>query len=152
MVFRESNGSDADFVLLCGALDESLDELVGKKFQRSAYAQYNLRDDIHDVILAYEGSVPVACGSYKRYDDERAELKRIYVSPALRSHGLGAQIVARLEEKAKRQGYRCCILETGAPLKAACHLYQKLGYRVIPNYGQYTDMPNSICMSKTLCV
>jgi GNAT superfamily N-acetyltransferase len=150
VIFKESDGADADFALLCGDLDKALDELVGRAFQRNVYAQYNLRDAIHNVVLAYDQTTPVACGSYKRYDAESAELKRIYVAPAYRAHGLGAQIVKRLEEKAQKQGYKRCILETGAPLKAACHLYQKLGYRVIPNYGQYANMAASICMCKEL--
>lgn len=150
MIFKESNGEDADFIMLCKKLDETLDEIVGKKFQRKAYEKYNLLDDIHDVILVYKDDIPVACGSFKKYDSQHAELKRVYVSPEYRSHGLGAQIISQLEAKAKSQGYQFCILETGEPLKAACHLYQKLGYRVIENYGQYADMKHSICMCKEL--
>lgn len=150
MIFKDTNGEDADFIMLCQRLDETLDELVGKKFQRTVYEQYNLLDDIHDVILVYKEEVPVACGSFKKYDNQKAELKRIYVAPEYRSCGLGLQIVSRLEAEAKRQGYQFCILETGEPLKAACHLYQKLGYKVIPNYGQYAEMKNSICMGKEL--
>ena len=42
------------------------------------------------------------------------------------------------------------ILESGEPLVAAMALYRKIGYKVIPNYGQYKDMPDSICMRKEL--
>lgn len=28
--------------------------------------------------------------------------------------------------------------------------YRKIGYKVIPNYGQYKDMPESVCMRKEL--
>lgn len=150
MAFRESNGEDADFVFLCKKLDEALNEFMGEKVQRSVYGQYNLLADIHDSIIVYDHNVPVACGSFKKYDALNAELKRIYVAPEYRLCGLGAQLVGMLEAKAREQDYRFCILETGVPLKAALHLYQKLGYVVIPNYGQYANMQDSICMRKEL--
>lgn len=148
--FKDTDGEDAEFARLCDELDLALDELVGRKFQRKQYEQYNHRDSIHDVILACHEGEAVACGSLKFYDDEHAELKRIYVEPEHQSEGIGAELVRRLEAKAKIQGFHYCILETGAPLKAACHMYERLGYQVIPNYGQYADMPNSICMQRRL--
>lgn len=54
------------------------------------------------------------------------------------------------ENTAREQGYRYLILESGAPLVAAMALYRKIGYKVIPNYGQYKDMSDSICMKKEL--
>lgn len=148
--FIATDGKAPDFAMLCKRLDIALDELVGKAFQRSQYDQYNKRDSIHDVIVAYYKGIPIACGAFKLYDEERAELKRIYIEPSHRNMGLGVEILRRLEAKAKIKGYKWCILETGKPLEAACHLYSKAGYRVIPNYGQYADMPNSICMEKKI--
>ena len=42
------------------------------------------------------------------------------------------------------------LLETGEPLTAAMALYRKTGYEVIPNYGPYKDLPDSVCMRKEL--
>ena len=55
-----------------------------------------------------------------------------------------------LENAAREQGYRYLILESGEPLVAAMALYRKIGYKVIPNYGKYKDMSDSICMKKKL--
>jgi predicted DNA-binding protein (MmcQ/YjbR family)/GNAT superfamily N-acetyltransferase len=148
--YKDTDGEDPDFAMLCDRLDSSLDEMVGKKFQRSQYHQYNQRDSIHDVIVVYRDGEPIACGAFKMYDEDHAELKRIYTEPSCRGLGIGAELVRRLEAKAKIKGFHWCILETGKPLKAACHVYQKAGYQVIPNYGQYVDMPNSICMKKKI--
>ena len=52
--------------------------------------------------------------------------------------------------KTREKGYHYLILESGEPLIAAMALYRKIGYKVIPNYGQYKDMPDSICMKKKL--
>lgn len=148
--FRDTDGEDADFVTLCDRLDQNLDDLVGGTFQRSKYAKYNQRDSIHDVIIAYQDTEPVGCGSYKFYDGEHAELKRIYVSPSCRGIGLGKEIVRRLEAKAKMNGFKWCILETGAPLEASLHMYKKLGYKEIANYGPYVNLKESICMERKL--
>ena len=53
-----------------------------------------------------------------------------------------------LEEKAKEKGFIRFILETGAPLVAAMHLYKSIGFTVIANYGPYRDLTESICMEK----
>ncbi len=42
------------------------------------------------------------------------------------------------------------ILETGELLAESCAVYKKLGFKVIPNYSPYVDMPESLCMAKNL--
>ena len=42
------------------------------------------------------------------------------------------------------------ILETGFKQPEAIRLYTKNNYNVIPNYGQYAGMVNSVCMEKVL--
>ena len=148
--FMDTDGSNPDFAMLCNKLDLALDELVGTKFQRNQYEQYNHRDSIQDVIVVYQNGKPVGCGGFKMYDEEHAELKRIFTDKLSQNMGLGTELVRRLEAKAKIKGYKWCILETGKPLEAACHLYEKAGYKVIPNYGQYADMPDSICMERKI--
>lgn len=51
--FHDTDGDDPDFAVLCGRLDRALDEIVGSHHQRSQYDQYNQRDSIHDVMMAY---------------------------------------------------------------------------------------------------
>ncbi len=148
--FKDTNGDDPDFAKLCDSLDCYLDEVVGKKVQRGQYDQYNQRDSIHDVIVVYRNGDPVACGAFKLYDEEHAELKRIYTEPPCRNMGLSAELIRRLEANAKIKGYKWCILETGKQLEAAFYVYKKAGYKVIPNYGQYAKMPDSICMERKI--
>jgi GNAT superfamily N-acetyltransferase len=98
------------------------------------------------VIVAYHDGEPVACGAFKQFDETHVELKRVYVDPSNRHMGLGAEVIRRLEAKARINGYRWCILETGRLLEAAHTMYKKAGYQIIPNYGQYAEMEDSICM------
>ncbi|WP_242946100.1 hypothetical protein [Clostridium sp. DSM 8431] len=50
----------------------------------------------------------------------------------------------------KRIGYKSIILETGKILAESCHVYKKLGFEEIPNYGPYINVPESLYMSKKL--
>ncbi|MDO5293443.1 MAG: GNAT family N-acetyltransferase [bacterium] len=148
--FVMTDGDNEDFSYLCSRLDENLDELVGTKFQRKQYEQFNTREAIHDVILIYDGNRPIGCGSFKHYDQETMEIKRVFVEKEFRGQGLSKELLSRLEEKAKSKGYKYAVLETGKPLVAAMKLYKSIGYKVVPNYGPYKEMPNSICMEKEL--
>ena len=145
-----TNGSDSRFLELCRLLDRSLDEAVGGHAQREVYDKYNGVDATFRVALFLDQDLPVACGSYKPISADTVEIKRVFTREDYRGQGLAAKIVAELEKDAASNGYRFLVLETGKPLKAAIRLYKKLGYGRIPNYGQYSCMPLSICMRKEI--
>ena len=63
---------------------------------------------------------------------------------------IGSKLVSLLIEWARELGYKRMILETGELLVESCAVYNKLGFQVIPNYGPYVNMPESLCMAKDL--
>lgn len=148
--FKYTYGSNRDFILLCHKLDKFLNELVGGEENRSQYTPYNQLNDIHDVIVAYDKSTPIGCASFKKYNTECAEVKRVFIRKEYRGKGISKRLMKLLERSAKEKGYTYFILESGEPLVAAMGLYYSIGFQVIPNYGQYKDMPKSICMKKKL--
>ena len=150
MRFEYTDGNSQDFIELCHGLDDFLNELVGGEENRAEYIQYNKLEDIHDVVIAYDGDVPVGSASFKKYDDENAEVKRVFVKKEYRGQGISYELMKMLEERARKKGFKYFILESGEPLVAAMALYRKIGYTVIPNYGQYADMEESVCMKKKL--
>ena len=145
-----TNGENPDFIELCHDLDDFLNELVGGEKNRAEYIPYNKLDDIHDVIVAYDEDIPVGSAGFKKYDNECAEVKRVFIKREYRGKGISKKLMELLEERARNKGYKYLILESGEPLVAAMSLYRKIGYKVIPNYGQYKDMPDSVCMKKEL--
>ena len=149
MRFVYTDGSSLDFMELCHELDDFLNELVGGEENRAEYILYNQLDDIHNVVVTYD-DIPVGSASFKKYDDECAEVKRVFVKEEYRNKGIANELMELLENAAREQGYRYLILESGKPLVAAMALYRKIGYKVIPNYGKYKDMSDSICMKKKL--
>ncbi len=145
-----TDGTDERFIMLCKELDEYLNDAVGGEKQRSQYVQYNQLNHIHDVVLITENDKAVACGSFKEYSCEAAEIKRVFVMGESRGKKYGQKIMQTLENMAKEKGYSQLILETGKKLSHARTLYENLGFERISNYGQYADMPDSVCMRKYL--
>ena len=145
-----TNGQNSDFVALCAALDDELNEIIGAEKQSSTYDRYNLLGDIRDAVVVYIDAVPVAGGAFKLYEDGVAEIKRVFVKRAYRGRGLSKTVMHELETMAAEAGYRRLVLETGRLLAAAQGLYASLGYTVIDNYGPYVNMAESVCMEKIL--
>ena len=150
IVFLRCDGNNKDFIENCRLLDEDLDLRVGKIIKRDKYAQYNLIDKINEAIVVYRGNNPIGGGSIRPYDENTVELKRVFVIPTEQGKGIGTELVSKLIEWAKELGYKKMILETGELLAESCHVYSKLGFKQIPNYGAYVDMPESLCMGKEL--
>jgi GNAT superfamily N-acetyltransferase len=100
--------------------------------------------------IAYVDGVPSACGAYRRIDERSAEVKRMWADPARRGEGLGAAILATIEQAAAAEGYRELRLETGEHLTAAVALYRRFGYTQCEPWGEYLDSPTSYCMAKQL--
>lgn len=144
---RTSEG-DSDFLSLVKLLDVELAERDGD--EHAFYAQFNKPVGLSGVIVAYRDGEPVGCGAFKKYDENSVEIKRMYVRPDRRGMRIAAEILTDLESWANELGFKEYILETGFKQPEAIALYKRSGYDVIPNYGQYEDVENSVCMKKSL--
>jgi GNAT superfamily N-acetyltransferase len=78
------------------------------------------------------------------------EVKRMYTIPESRNKGIATKVLNELEKWASELAYQKCILETGKRQPDAIWLYQKNGYKSIPNYGKYVEMENSVCFEKDI--
>lgn len=142
------DSDNADFRELVVKLDEDL--AIRDGAEHSFYAQFNKIDKIKNVVVAYQNETAVGCGAFKEYESETAEIKRMYVPPEKRGQGIAGQILIELETWAKESDFTKTILETGKKQPEAIRLYEKSGYKLIPNYGQYAGVENSVCMEKSL--
>lgn len=86
-------------------------------------------------LLARLHDVPVGCAGLYYHSTDRAEIKRMWVSPDARGLGLGRRLLAELEERARAQGCRRLQLETNRVLKEAIGLYTKSGFREVAPYN-----------------
>ncbi|QHT67046.1 GNAT family N-acetyltransferase [Rhodocytophaga rosea] len=143
-----TNSDNPDFVTLVRLLDADLAKRDGD--EHSFYAQFNKIAKIKYAVVAYEGDKPMGCGAIKEFATDVMEVKRMYVSPEARNKGIATLILTELEKWAAELSYTKCVLETGKRQPEAIALYEKNGYRQIPNYGQYTGIENSVCFEKEL--
>ena len=150
MDYVRTDGKNEDFIENCRLLDIDLDRRVGKQIEREKYEKFNQLNEIREAILVYDNGKLVGGGAIRRYDDETVELKRVFVHNEYQGQGIGSTLVSLLIEWAAELGYRRMILETGELLAESCAVYRKLGFAVIPNYGPYADMPESLCMAREI--
>lgn len=148
--FVRTDGKNADFIENCRLLDLDLDRRVGRQIKREKYQKFNQLDEIQEAVVVYEDQKPAGGGAIRKYDDDTVELKRVFVHNEYQGRGIGSRLVSLLMEWAAELGYQRMILETGELLAESCAVYKKLGFEVIPNYGPYVNMPESLCMGKDL--
>ena len=74
----------------------------------------------------------------------------MYTNPNFRKRGLATAIVKELETWAKELNYKKAVLESSLEQNEALSVYEKSGYRRIPNYGQYIGIDKSVCYEKIL--
>jgi DNA-binding MarR family transcriptional regulator/GNAT superfamily N-acetyltransferase len=87
------------------------------------------------LLVALLHSAPVGCGALKFHDDAPAEVKRMWVAPAVRGRGRGRRILAELEARAAAHGVRALRLETNDSLREAIGLYTAAGYREVAPFN-----------------
>jgi len=145
---KRTDSDDKDFNLLVNYLDDELTMVDGD--DHVFYSQFNKTDKIHHVVVAYFYDIPAGCGALKEYREGTMEVKRMYVFPHSRNKGLATLVLKELEKWAVELKCQRIILETGKRQPDAVRLYEKNGYKRIPNYDQYEGVENSLCFAKDL--
>ena len=146
-ILRTTSEND-DFQNLVKKLDAYLTEIDGE--DHAFYDQYNKIDLLKNCIVIFEDDKTVACGAIKAIDVNTMEVKRMFTLTNHRGKGFAGTVLKELEIWAKELGYEKTVLETGKKQTEAVALYKKCGYAIIPNYGQYAGIENSVCFEKIL--
>ena len=143
-----TNSENSDFRELICKLDSELS--IRNDDTQFQYDIYNKIPFIETVVIAYWNDKAVGCCCFKEFENKTVEIKRMYLDTDYRRKGIAQKMLSEIESWAKEKGFSDTVLETGYKMVEAIHLYKKMGYSQIPNYGQYADNPESICMSKSL--
>ena len=145
---KRTTSDDPNFQALVTLLDQDLAIRDGS--EHAFYAQFNKLNSIKNAVVFYLDSKPVGCGAFKEYDSQTLEIKRMFVLPDYRGQRIAVDILQELEQWASELNYTNSVLETGKKQPEAIRLYERSGYILIPNYGQYDGIENSVCMKKRL--
>ncbi|MFZ4058271.1 MAG: GNAT family N-acetyltransferase [Ferruginibacter sp.] len=143
-----TNSSNTDFHTLVNELDKELKYRDGD--DHAFYAQFNKTVTLNEVVVAYENNIPVGSGALRSYDENTMEIKRMFVPFEHRKKGIATNLLIELLNWSKELQYKKCILETGKNQPEAIALYLKNGFTIIPNYGNYTAVYNSVCFEYIL--
>lgn len=135
-------------VAMQAALSDTLAALTGNSGQASFDADDVRGDGAVFLLACNRDGVAQGCGALRPLQPGVAELKRMYAAPG--SQGLGAALLAALEQHAQRLGYRAVWLSTRRVNQRAVQFYLRHGYRGISPYGHYVGRSASICLAKDL--
>ncbi|MBC8022534.1 MAG: GNAT family N-acetyltransferase [Burkholderiales bacterium] len=92
---------------------------------------YTARGGLFDVAVGSDGALAGCCGIYP-VDSSMCELRKMYLLPEARGHGIGGRLLRRALAFARGRGFRRVELETASELKEAIALYAGAGFQPIP--------------------
>ncbi|MEO8606641.1 MAG: GNAT family N-acetyltransferase [Chloroflexota bacterium] len=145
----EERPDSADATQLIMELEAVLAPLYAVESRHGFSIEKLLNQGVAFFVARYDG-VPAGCGGIKLFGTEYAEVKRMYVRPQFRGHGLGKAMLTHLALYSTQHGIRVLRLETGIHQTEAIGLYEQFGFRRIPPFGDYFDDPVSLCYEKRL--
>lgn len=148
--YKWTNGENADFVKFYQITEDFYSSLVGGESNRRSFVPYNASAEIPTVLIAYLQGKAVACAGLKKYSEQAAEIKRVWVQPDARGQHIASRMMDLVEQKAKDEGFAKVILQTRPQMKEAVGMYTKRGYQLIDNYPPYDKLVGAICFSKEL--
>jgi GNAT superfamily N-acetyltransferase len=86
-------------------------------------------------LVGWDGERAVAIGGLRRLEDGVCEIKRMFVVPQARSHGVGRALLAALEGAARELGYDRVRLDAGPAQQRSIAMFRRSGYVEIPRYN-----------------
>jgi putative acetyltransferase len=100
------------------------------------------------LYLADAGLRLAGCAAFRPLQPGIAEMKRLYVRPEFRGTGIGRSLALRIAEEARSAGYSALRLDTLPRMEQAIRMYQALGFRQIPAYGNNPE--GALCFEMRL--
>lgn len=149
MEIREVPTHHVDLFQLVKELDAFFVEKWGSQIA-DGYQDLHQLSQMAYAVICYDDEVPIGCGCYKIIDYQTVEIKRMYVVPKYRRHGIATKILSILEKKALSDGFVIAELETGKDMQDNIFMYEKCGYKLVENYGVFIGDDICVCMKKKL--
>ena len=99
--------------------------------------------------LALIDARPVGCVGLRPLGDGRSEMKRLYVQPSMRGHGMGRRLVETVLAAAAASGSTHLCLDTLPSMHEAQHMYRGMGFVECVPYGGHA-LPGTVFMERAL--
>lgn len=145
----QTSADAPEAVALVAELDAILEPLYPSE-SRHGYSVDKLLQQQVVFFVVWVGEEAAACGGIQLVDGAYGELKRMYVRPTFRGHGLAKRLLQALADYALSQKVDIVRLETGIYQTEAIGLYEAWGFERIAAFGDYWNDPNSLFYEKRL--
>jgi putative acetyltransferase len=101
---------------------------------------------------AWSQSELLGCGALKALDPGHGEIKSMRTADTRRRQGVARAMLTHIVSEARSRSYARLSLETGSmeSFAPARQLYEAFGFTYCAPFGDYTEDPNSVFMTRTL--
>jgi GNAT superfamily N-acetyltransferase len=101
------------------------------------------------LLLAWNGQQLAGCVALRPMGGGAAELRRLYVRPPFRGHGLGLQLARMALVEAAAAGHRRVCLHTLPTMAEAVRVYRSLGFAEVEPYDP-VPVPGALYLGREL--
>jgi len=137
LLFREYAGS-LDFDLSFQRFESELEEIG---------VQYN--KPTGGLILIKHQKTFIGCAGIRKFKEDVAELKRMYIQTEYRGCGLGKILLEKIIKLARELGYKKVRLDTISTMVEAVNLYRQTGFRETEAY-RFNPNPGVLYFEKDI--
>ncbi|RLY93790.1 GNAT family N-acetyltransferase [Kocuria tytonicola] len=114
-----------------GGFDPELTEVTGPQDVTPPHGDFFLMTDL------VTGEV-IACGAVRKLDEERVELRRIWVAPAHRGKGHARTLVRALENKVRAFGALTAVVSLNPEMTEGIAMFRNRGYQPVESFHEST--------------
>jgi putative acetyltransferase len=114
---------------------------------QTLHLQYNLPKGC--LMLVGVDEHVVGCAAIREFENNIAELKRMYLKPECRGKGIGKKLLHLMFYKAIELGYVIMRLDTLPQMTEAQQLYKQCGFQEIGSY-RFNPVAGTVYMEKKL--
>ncbi len=138
-----------DAIALIAELEADLDPHYPTESRHGYCVDKLLRQGVFFFVMRDNGT-PIGCGGVQFFGTDYGEIKRMYIRLQFRGLGFARLMLNHLAEYTRTNGINVLRLETGIHQHAAITLYEGVGFRSVPPFGEYKPDPLSRFYEKHL--
>ena len=145
--FKQTGVENPDAQMLLKELNETLTGILGHNGTKHVCFD-DFSQEKAFFLVGYDDGMPACCAGVRKLDDMTGEVKRVFARKNRK--GIGAALMAALEELARETGYSRLVLECREGNPHAIEFYRKNGYTDCEKYPPYGNEADAVCLAKTL--